>query len=60
MQDTINDLLEELFYLDEIASELDTETNQQIDQRRNEIKAEIAEIKKLYTRWHSVGGAIRC
>jgi hypothetical protein len=60
MQDEINMLYEELIYLDEIAGELDAEANAKIDQRRAEIKAEIKEIEKLSTRWHSVGGAVRC
>jgi hypothetical protein len=59
MQDAINDLMEELIYLDEIAGELDTESNAEINRRRNEIKQEIAEISKLSTRWHSAGGALR-
>jgi hypothetical protein len=59
MQEAINDLMEELIYLDEIAGELDAESNAEIDRRRNEIKQEIAEINKLSTRWHSVGGALR-
>jgi hypothetical protein len=59
MQEAINDLMEELVYLDEIAGELDAESNAEIDRRRNEIKQEIAEINKLSTRWHSVGGALR-
>jgi hypothetical protein len=59
MQDAINDLMEELIYLDEIAGELDTESNAEINRRRNEIKQEISEISKLSTRWHSAGGALR-
>jgi hypothetical protein len=37
-------LLEELVYLDEIAGELDPESNQQINQRRTVLKARILEI----------------
>jgi ABC-type phosphate transport system ATPase subunit len=59
MQEAINELMEELIYLDEIAGELDPESNAKIDQRRNEIKAEIKEIQSMTTRWHSVGGALR-
>ena len=59
MQEAINDLMEELIYLDEIAGELDAKSNAEIDRRRNEIKQEIAEINKLSTRWHSAGGAVR-
>ena len=59
MQDAINDLMEELIYLDEIAGELDAESNAEIDRRRAEIKSEIAEIQRMSTRWHSAGGAVR-
>ena len=49
MQDTINDLYEELVYLDEIAGELDPETNAKIDARRKEILEEIKDLKGLGT-----------
>jgi hypothetical protein len=59
MQEAINDLMEELIYLDEIAGELDAESNSKIEARRAEIKQEIKEIQGMSTRWHSVGGAVR-
>lgn len=60
MQDTIDNLYEELVYLDEIAGELDPETNAKVDARRAEIKLEIMELRSLGTRWHaSPGCALR-
>jgi len=49
MQDEINNLYEELIYLDEIAGELDPESNAKIDARRAEIKQEIQELQSLGT-----------
>ena len=37
----VNSLIEELIMLDEIAGELDPETNERIDQRRKELKEQI-------------------
>ena len=51
MQDTLNNLYEELIYLDEIAGELDPESNAKIDQRRAELKREIKEVESLGSRW---------
>jgi hypothetical protein len=59
MQEAVNELMEELIYLDEIAGELDAESNNKIEARRAEIKAEIKEIQGMTTRWHSAGGAAR-
>lgn len=52
MQDTINALYEELIYLDEIAGELDPESNARIDQRRAEILQEIKDLRSLGTAYH--------
>ncbi len=49
MQDEIDALYEELFYLDEIAGELDPETNAKTDARREQIKQEIKELRSLGT-----------
>ena len=49
MQEEINNLYEELIYLDEIAGELDPESNAKIDARRAEIKQEIKELQSLGT-----------
>lgn len=51
MQDQINDLYEQLSYLDEIAGELDAETNAKVDAQRKELLAEIKELKKCGSRW---------
>jgi hypothetical protein len=51
VQETINELYEELVHLDEIAGELDPESNAKIDARRQEIKAEIKELEKCGSRW---------
>ena len=51
MSDTVDYLYEELIYLDEIAGELDPESNAKTDARRKEILAEIREIEKLSSRW---------
>ena len=60
MQDTIDTLMEELFYLDEIAGELSPEDNARIEARRTEIKQEIKDLRSLGTRWHaSPGCALR-
>ena len=45
----IDALMEELFYLDEIAGELSPEDNARIEQRRAEIKAEIKALRSLGT-----------
>lgn len=37
----INDMMEELIQLDEIAGEMDEETNRRIDARRDELKSAI-------------------
>lgn len=49
MQDEIDALYEELIYLDEIAGELDPESNARIDARRAEIKQEIRDLQSLGT-----------
>ena len=49
----IDSLYEELIYLDEIAGELDDESNAKIDARREEIKREIFELESLGTRFHA-------
>ena len=51
MSDTTDYLYEELIYLDEIAGELDPESNAKNDARRKEILKEIREIEKLSSRW---------
>ena len=51
MSDTTNYLYEELIYLDEIAGELDPESNAKHDARGKEILAEIRAIEKLSSRW---------
>jgi hypothetical protein len=48
---TTDFLYEELIYLDEIAGELDEESNAKIDARRKEILAEIREIERFCSRW---------
>jgi hypothetical protein len=48
---TTDYLYEELIYLDEIAGELDEESNVKIDARRKEILAEIREIERFCSRW---------
>lgn len=45
----IDALMEELFYLDEIAGELSPEDNERIEKRRAEIKAEIKALRSLGT-----------
>lgn len=45
MQENINSLYEELIHLDEIAGELDPESNRKIDARRGEIMAKIKELE---------------
>ena len=45
----LNELYEELILLDEIAGELDPESNAKIDARRAEIKQEIQELQSLGT-----------
>lgn len=51
MQDQINDLYEQLVYLDEIAGQLDPETNAKTDAQRKELIAEIKELEKCGSRW---------
>lgn len=51
MTDTLDALYEELVYLDEIAGELDPESNAKTDSRRAALKAEIAEVESLSSRW---------
>ena len=51
MEDTLNNLYEELIYLDEIAGELDDESNAKIDLRRAELKREIKEVESISSRW---------
>jgi hypothetical protein len=50
---TLNDLMEELIYLDEIAGELDPETNARIDAERVALKQRI-HIKELFLK-HNLG-----
>jgi hypothetical protein len=42
---TVDSLYERLIMLDEIAGELDDETNTKIDERRREIKRQILELE---------------
>jgi len=42
----LNQLYEELIHLDEIAGELDPDSNQKIDQRRAELKRLISEAEQ--------------
>jgi len=51
MSDTTDYLYEELILLDEIAGELDPESNARTEARRQAILAEIREIEKLSSRW---------
>ena len=51
MEDTLNNLYEELIYLDEIAGELDPESNAKIDLRRRELVKEIRECESISSRW---------
>jgi ABC-type phosphate transport system ATPase subunit len=46
MSDQLHALYEEVIHLDEIAGELDPESNARIDARRKEIVAQIREIEK--------------
>jgi len=48
---TTDFLYEELIHLDEIAGELDEESNAKIDARRKEILAEIREIERSFNRF---------
>ena len=41
----VEDLIEQLIMLDEIAGELDPESNQQIDQQRQLLKQQIKELE---------------
>lgn len=47
MSETLDTLYEEIIYLDEIAGELDTESNAKIDARRKEIVQEIKALEAL-------------
>ncbi len=51
MNDTIDNLYEELVYLCEVRGELDPESNAQIEARIAAINAEIKELKSLSSRW---------
>lgn len=51
MDETLAALYEELIHLDEIAGELDPETNAKIDARRTELKREINEVESIGSRW---------
>ena len=41
----VEDLIEQLIMLDEIAGELDPESNQRIDQQRQQLKQQINELE---------------
>jgi ABC-type phosphate transport system ATPase subunit len=47
MSEELIGLYEDLIYLDEIAGELDPETNARIDQQRAELKAKIIELRSM-------------
>lgn len=47
----LNELYEELILLDEIAGELDPESNAANDARRAELAREIKELETLGSRW---------
>lgn len=51
MEDTLNNLYEELIYLDEIAGELDPESNAKTDARRQTLIREIKELESISSRW---------
>ena len=51
MNDTIDNLYEELVYLCEVRGELDPDSNQKIEERITAINAEIRELKSLSSRW---------
>jgi hypothetical protein len=51
MQDTLDNLYEELIYLDEVAGELDEEGNRRTNERRKELIKEINITRSLGSRW---------
>lgn len=51
MQDTLDSLYEELIHLDEVAGELDPESNARINERRKELIKEINITRSLGSRW---------
>jgi hypothetical protein len=51
MTDTLDNLYEELIYLDEIAGELSEDDNAKIDARREELLKEIKVVESLSSRW---------
>ena len=51
MNDTIDNLYEELVYLCEVRGELDPESNAKIEERIRAINAEIKELKNISSRW---------
>jgi len=51
MEDTIDNLYEELVYLCEVRGELDPESNAKIETRIAEINSELKELKKISSRW---------
>ena len=51
MEATLDALHEELIYLDEIAGELDPESNAKIEARRAELIKEINEVRSIGSRW---------
>ena len=51
MEDTINNLYEEMIYLCEVRGELDPESNAKIEARISAINAEIKELKNISSRW---------
>jgi len=50
VSDQIHALYEELILLDEIAGELDTDSNSRIDRRRKELVAQIQQLEKAVDR----------
>ncbi len=54
MQD-IHSLYEELIHLDEIAGQLDPESNARIDARRQQLIAEIRTLENDPTEWQDIG-----
>lgn len=50
VSDQIHALYEELIFLDEIAGELDPDSNSRIDRRRKELVAQIQQLEKTVDR----------
>lgn len=48
MADLIDNLMEELIYLDEVAGELDPDTNARIERERVALKQQIIELEKQF------------